>query len=456
MLKLNSLRSRLIAINLGLILIGFGGLTIWAGQQMAQAARNDFGNGLQNDALSLATQLIEPLEDDLPQVDSIVAEVANSSENDVVLFLRDGSIRAMTADSTLGLEQTTPFELKNNQNGRSTFYASAPVIYETQTLGYVQLEAPASEVEDTIRGRWLGLITAFLLFSGLGIVVTVWLLTSITRPLTHLRKAALNMADGDLSERVTDLPEDEIGAVGNAFNLMAGQVEAMVAEQRAFASNASHELRTPITTIQLRTEALKEDNIGAKLQEKYIDEIDSEIRHMGKLVEDLMMISRLDANRLEAGKEPIDAIRLLEILNRTHSKVAAEKEVSYTIETPEEPVIVMANGGHLQVVYKNILDNALKYTSNGGTVTAVLTQTAQHAQLVVTDTGEGISAEDLPNIGKRFYRADKSHSRIIPGTGLGLAMVQSIVKLYNGRFQIDSEGVGKGTAVTVKWPLYEA
>ena len=454
MFKRNSLRSRLIAINLGLILIGFGGLTLWAGQQIAQGARNDYGRGIQNQAISLASALTEPLEENPARAAELMQSAANQLGAEVSLFGRDASFQASTDPTTIGLVETNSYEIRTNQYGRSTYYANAEVIYESRTLGIVQIEASAAEVSATINQRWVALWAAFLSFSILGAVVTFWLLTSITRPLTHLRLTALSMADGNLSERVVDLPKDEIGEVGNAFNLMANQIEAMVAEQRAFASNASHELRTPITTIQLRTEAIKEGHVDAQLQAQYIDEIDGEIRHMGRLVEDLMMLSRLDANRLEAGQEPIDANRLLDILKRHFSQIAAEKQIDLRFEWPSDPVVVIANGGHLRVVYQNILDNALKYTAEGGAVTAVLTQTPLFAQLTVTDNGEGIPAEALPNIGKRFYRAEESHSRAIPGTGLGLAMVQSIIKLYNGRIHIHSNGIGEGTAVTVEWPLY--
>ena len=140
----------------------------------------------------------------------------------------------------------------------------------------------------------------------------------MTAPLSTLRETALSMAEGDLTERVEKVGRDEIGAVGAAFNEMAERVEAMVREQRAFASNASHELRTPITTIQLRTEALQDSLDDRDLTATYVAEIDGEIKRMGRLVNDLMLLSRLDAKRLLAGTEEIDAARLLRILEREH------------------------------------------------------------------------------------------------------------------------------------------
>jgi signal transduction histidine kinase len=108
---------------------------------------------------------------------------------------------------------------------------------------------------------------------------------------------------------------------------------------------------------------------------------------------------------------------------------------------------------HAQVVFRNILDNALKYTPAGGTVTVSMQQQEQYIHVTVTDTGRGIAADALPHIGKRFYRTDKARSRQIQGTGLGLSLVESIVQLYGGRIDISSAGMDEGTAVTVDWPI---
>ena len=455
MIKLNSLRSRLIAVYLGLIIVGFGGLTLWAGQQIAQSTMDDFGNGLQIHALSLAATLAEPLEEEPAAVLPNMERIAVALGGEVSLYSINNQLQAATDPTTIGLIPTTSYLVRNNQNGEPTVYVNTDVLHETETLGIIQLEVPATQPQTTIRQRWTALGAGFLAFSILGIVTSLWLLTTITRPLTHLRQTALNMADGNLKERVTELPENEIGAVGNAFNLMAQQVEEMVTEQRAFASNASHELRTPLTTIQLRTEAIQEGTLETAVQQQYIAEIESEVKHMGKLVEDLMMLSRIDANRLETGNEPIDAGRLLNILAKEFAQKAAAKTIDFTVNVATESVIVAANSNHLRVVYRNVIDNALKYTQSGGSVTAVLSLTDQVAQLKVIDNGQGIAQENLGRIGQRFYRTDKAHSREVPGTGLGLAMVHSITKLYDGKVTIESEGLGLGTAVTIQWPLYK-
>lgn len=449
---LRSLRARLLAVYLGLIIVGFGGLTLWAGRQIANATLDDFGNNVRILAISTASQLAEPLEDRPDNAAAVLQAAARSLDAEVTLYDENGRFLTSTTPQQTPLINTETYELTSAYANEPTVYASSAVLYEGATLGIVQLGVSAVEVETAVRQRWLLLGAGFAIFSLLGVVVSTWLLTTLTRPLTDLRQTALRMADGNLSERVTNPPQDEIGEVGLAFNQMAERVEAMMAEQRAFASNASHELRTPLTTVRLRTEALRHETLDEAIQAQYIAEIDSEVQQMGRLVEDLLMLSRLDAKQLPIGNAAVDAGRVLAALEQQFAPRFAEKGVTLTVDHPAQPVIARANATHLRVVYRNVLDNGLKYTA-AGSVTAVLNQTATVAQLRVTDTGEGISAEDLPQVGNRFFRADKAHSRTIVGTGLGLAMARSILELYGGSLQVESDGVGLGTAVTVEWPL---
>ena len=466
-----TLRAKLLATYLGLIVLGFGGLTVLAGWQIANSAYSDFAATLQVNAALLAARLSTPgheeHEEHQPaassgQVDAVdLQRIANSVNGRVLLLDAHGAVlfdSATAASRPRGFPGTTTggYTLAADEQGIAQIVTTAPIRMGEEENGYVQLAAPVAQPQAMVRQRWFALGIGFLLFALVGAAISLWLLGSLTRPLARLRATALALAAGDLQQRVPTPGRDEIGAVAQAFNQMADQVTAMLAEQRAFASNASHELRTPLTTIRLRTEPLLAGELDPATAQRYLAEINQEVGRMAGLVDDLILLSRLDAHRLAVGEEQVDAVRLVRRLQQELTPTAAAKGITLQLATPVTPVPpLQTNLNHAHVVVRNLLDNALKYTPAHGQVVITITQQENMLQLAVTDTGQGIAAADLPNIAKRFYRADKAHQRQTDGIGLGLALVQSIVDLYGGRMTVHSAGLNQGTTVTVWWPLQQ-
>lgn len=473
---LTTLRAKLLATYLGLIVLGFGGLTVLAGWQIANSAYTDFSATLQVNAALLASSLVAPEredheEDEDHDVRALATAVdmtslqrtAASVDGRALLLDEHGSV---LFDSVTDATRRSGFPITQSNLAAYTFavdeagveqiVATAPISVRGEAKGYVQLAAPSAQPRLMVWQRWLALGSGFLLFAVVGMVISLWLLASLTRPLARLRNTALALAAGDLQQRVPAPGRDEIGEVAQAFNQMATQVEAMLAEQRAFASNASHELRTPLTTIRLRTEPLLAGALDPVTAQRYLAEINEEVVHMAGLVDDLILLSRLDAHRLAVGEEEVDAVRLVRRLQQEMAPTAAARGITLQLDVPSTPVPpIQTNMNHLHVVVRNLLDNALNYTPAGGAVVVTVAQQGEMVQLQVADTGQGIAAEDLPNVVKRFYRADKAHQRQTDGIGLGLALVQSVVDLYGGRLTIASAGVNQGTTVTVWWPFQQ-
>ena len=172
-------------------------------------------------------------------------------------------------------------------------------------------------------------------------------------------------------------------------------------------------------------------------------------------MDDLLLLSRLDAHRLELGTEQIDLSRLLHQLGKEFAPLAMDKEIAFHVQHPDVSILIRGALSHAQVVFRNMIDNALKFTPQQGRVSVNLVKEGDFAKVMVVDSGQGIVPEHLPHIGKRFYRTDKARNRQSSGTGLGLALAQSILNLYDGKFEIDSAGIGQGTQVTVYWPLLD-
>jgi signal transduction histidine kinase len=463
-----SIRIRLLVAYIGIILLGFSGLTVLAGGQITTAVRADYGQRLQNE-IRLVAQGLVPSADayNHGQIDEngLRAGYADyeTQTGGKLTFYALADPQPGKPPSRQSFYNMPELETalrggiivveRPNDTGESTFYSAAPVIHNGHVEGLIQLAVPAQNLQGIVVQRWAVLGIGFALLTSLAIVAAFWLSRSIIQPLYKLRESAIRLSQGDFSHRVKPVGKDEIGAVAKAFNEMAAQVQSMLEEQRAFASNTSHELRTPLTAIQLRAEALRHDTtLDEETARRYVEEIDNEIAGLGNLVQDLTLLARFDAGRAELGNAQIDFVRLATNLCQQVSDQAKEKNVQVSLDAPTEPRLVNASLNHLTVVFRNVLDNALKYTPSGGKIAWCIKDVDCGTQHTVQDNGSGIAPQHLPHLFERFYRADKAHSRDIPGTGLGLSLVNSIVEAYGGRITIASEGVGKGTTVKVFWP----
>ena len=484
---LASLRARLLATYLGLILLGFGGLTLFSSWQIANSAYTDFATTLQVNAALLAASLAEPLHEmgeyrALPQQGAqLVTRTAENLDARVLILDRQERVLWDSEGSGLRPQRVNGFPHRGadpitvghtrvpDESGEEQVVVTAPLQGEHGVVGYVQIAAPAAQPRATVRDRWLVLGIGFLIFTLVGIGISLWLLSTLIRPLTALRDTALRMAGGDLAQRIARPGADEIGAVGQAFNQMAEQVETMVEEQRAFASNASHELRTPLTTMRLRTEALRSDVLDPATQQQYLVEIDQEVAHMSGLVDDLILLSRLDAHRLAVGTEQVDISRVIRSVRQELDPIITAKALTIDVEIPSAGLpTVQANLNHLRVVLRNLCENGVKYTPAGGRIVITVAQDNEMIRCAVQDNGHGIAPDDLPQVHKRFHRAaqdrqrqpgvagDGPHDEIHDGSGLGLALVHSIVTLYGGRLVVTSTGLGQGTSATIWWPITQA
>lgn len=457
-----SIRTRLFVVYVAILLLGFGGLTLVAGEQISAGARQDYEQRLKSEIALIAqavarsatdTDLQATLAEYETQVNGILTLIPlNTRGPDGV----DRGGRQSFHDAP-ELENALRGEISLNERpnsaGVDTLYTAAPIGDNGQPVGLLQLGVPASNLQTMIVQRWLELGLIFALVVLLGIGAAVWLVRSIIQPLYKLRESAIRLSQGDFSHRVHYEAQDEIGEVAHAFNEMAREVESMLEEQRAFASNTSHELRTPLTTIRLRTEALRYDqNLDAETTKRYVEEIDDEVARLGNLIQDLTLLSRFDAGRAELGQEQIDMLRFSTSLRDRMLPLAEEKRIRLILVPPKEGLLVKASINHLTVIFRNLLDNAIKYTPEGGTVTWTIEKLAAGVQHTISDTGHGIEPEHLPQIYERFFRIDKARSREIPGTGLGLALVKSIVEAYGGTISIKSGGIDQGAEVIVILP----
>jgi len=301
-----------------------------------------------------------------------------------------------------------------------------------------------------------------LILGGLaGAVIVRRALRPLSRVVSTARKvSALPLESGEvaLSVRVPDAdPHTEVGQVGAAINRMLGHVERALAarhasEQRVrqFVADASHELRTPLAAIRGYAELTRRvrDEVVPPDVTHAIGRVESEAARMTTLVEDLLLLARLDSGR-PLIHEPVELSRLtVDAVGDAH---IADPSHVYRLDLPEEEVVVPGDEQRLHQVLANLLANARTHTPSGTIVTVTLTTTADEAVLTVRDNGPGIPANLLPDLFQRFTRADTSRSRAAGSTGLGLSIVDAVVSAHAGRVTVAS--TPGDTAFTVRLPL---
>ena len=284
------------------------------------------------------------------------------------------------------------------------------------------------------------------------IVLAILISRSIAQPLQKMATVAQGIARGDFAQSAPESGPDEVRALGQALNTMKQQVQASQQGQRDFLANVSHELKTPLTSIQGFAQALLE---GAAATPEAIQRsaniIYAESDRMRRLVEGLLDLARLDAGLRALNRTSIDLRPLLQAVTDKFGPRAQEKGVALLAELPPTLPPMAGDADRLAQVFTNLVDNALKHTPAGGKVTITATPSPGWVEVGVSDTGPGIPAEDVSRIFERFYQVDKSRARRA-GVGLGLTISKEIVEAHGGSLRAESV-VGLGSRFVARLPL---
>ena len=279
----------------------------------------------------------------------------------------------------------------------------------------------------------------------------VFFINTIVTPVRKINDTAKKFANGDFNVRVETDPkaDDEINDLAESVNSMITEVAATDKLKNDFISTVSHELRTPLTAIKGWGEMLKElDGEDRELSRRGTEVIINESERLSRLVEELLDFSRMQNGSMTLRLEKIDVLAELDETIFVFKERSKRDGIELTYSVPDIPVLMQADPNRIKQVFVNILDNAFKYTNKDGTVNVEAVLGDKTLTITVTDTGCGISAEDLPSVKKKFYKANIQ----VRGSGIGLAVVDEIVKLHNGSFEIESE-LGVGTTVTIVLPV---
>jgi len=283
------------------------------------------------------------------------------------------------------------------------------------------------------------IITTGLFFAG-----------SIVKPIRQISGIASKFAMGDFSVRIDNNSNDEIGDLCTAINHMADELSNAEAMKNEFISSVSHELRTPLTAIKGWAETLMVDGgENPDTMKKGVGVIVNETERLSQMVEELLDFSRMQNGHFTLRSAAMDILAELGDAVLIYSDKAKREQIQIVYNDPEMLPFVFGDKNRIRQVFINIIDNAVKYSSAGDTVTINASEKGDNVVVSVSDTGCGIKKSDLAKVKTKFYKAN--HTR--RGSGIGLAVADEIVSMHGGSLDITSAGEGKGTTVTIKLPV---
>ncbi|KKO54389.1 HAMP domain-containing sensor histidine kinase [Paenibacillus sp. DMB20] len=289
-----------------------------------------------------------------------------------------------------------------------------------------------------------------LLISILLCILLVGIVTRhIVKPIVKLTEATQHISQGKYDLKLDVKRQDEIGKLADHFSRMAKGLEQLEQMRQEFVSNVSHEIQSPLASIQGFSQTLQSQNLSAEQQQRYLSIIEEESRRMSHLSKQLLMLASLDKEDNLIDKTPFDlADQIRQVLTVTEWSWRS-KDLAMDLELPS--LYVHGDPQLLHQVWTNLLTNSIKFTEEGGTITIRLSRQNNLCSVEISDTGIGISESDLPHIFNRFYKADTARDRKENSTGLGLSITKKIIDLHHGHIEVKSRP-GEGTTFRVRLP----
>lgn len=377
----------------------------------------------------------------------------------VVIVNSDGTAMVTNDpdDSREGLNYGTRPEIAEALNGRvatgqrfsetlqlELVYVAVPIYSGNQVVGSVRLTFDEQAIDDAVSRQLWGVYLVALITLLFAIALAFVLSRVLSRNLSHLSHTATALARGNLRARAeTPSGPAEVRDLAESFNTMASRLEVLINEQKSFAADASHQLRTPLTALQLRLERLRESVDEDEATAERFDEIEAEIQRMRRLIEGLLALGRASVENIE--RETGDLASIARERAENWSGLAEESGVALSVTTPEE-LKVWAVPTAIEQIIDNYVDNALSVMPDGGSLDITVRRNGDYGEIEVADSGPGISADKAERAFDRFWRGQATHQ----GTGLGLAIVRSLATSSKAEVTL-TPGPGGGTIARARF-----
>ena len=449
-----SLRSRIMVAFAYLLLLAVVALSIPLGINVARRARDDFAVQLNNHIESVSAAAPAAMEVGQEELNALVRQQPELGR--VIVTDREGTL---LADSTnrrpLGKDYRYRPEVVAALDGHTTrlvreyanaglqYVVAVPVIDDGRVIGAVRVNQQVAAVDALVRRRLIYLAAGSIAVLVMALLVSIVIARSLARPLRRLGDVASRIGDGELGAQAPVSGQREVAEVAVALNTMSRRIEQSVAAQTDFVANASHQLRTPLTGLRLRLEGFQAAGV------KGADAALAETDRLAHLVDDLLTLVRAGTSPLV--NETSDLTVAASSAVDRWGVQAGDQEHVLKLEGADKARLVSASATDLAIVLDNLIENSLKYTPAGTTITVTLDDVDGGMLLAVADDGPGMAEEDREKAFERFYRG--TTGRAIKGTGLGLAIVRQIVERWGGTVSIS---VNNGTCFEIYLPEGDA
>lgn len=333
--------------------------------------------------------------------------------------------------------------------GEKILAVSVPISSINSEYSSVRMVTSLTEIDETIKTYIIVIMAICLIIIVIIVSTGLYFAGSIVKPIRQISGIARKFAMGDFSVRISNNSNDEIGDLCTAINHMADELSNAEAMKNEFISSVSHELRTPLTAIKGWAETLMIDGGGSPdTMKKGVGVIVNETERLSQMVEELLDFSRMQNGHFTLRSANMDILAELGDAVLIYSDKAKRENIQIIYNEPEMLPFVFGDKNRIRQVFINIIDNAVKYSSPGDTVTVNASEADGKVIVSVADTGCGIKRSDLAKVKTKFYKANQTRR----GSGIGLAVADEIITMHGGSIDITSPGEGKGTTVTITFP----
>lgn len=444
-----SLRTQLFSAFLFIVLINIGLIGYWANR----STTTEFNTYVRHSGMYVNTEVVHVLTDYYQRfkswegVEKTLAEL--SEKNQAYLALSDvqGRVIADAGQKTDVSSQTCPV----GQRARSFMITSGNenagiVLIQPSRAGSFRAQPEEVFLTSISRSLWLAAVIAI----GLSLFLSYLLSIYISTPVRSLISATKKVSSGEFSHRVSVKGSDEMVELGRAFNQLSENLEQNERLRQQLVADVAHELRTPLATIQGYLEAMREGVI--KPTPDKLGLVHEETALLARLIDDLRDLSQAEAGQLNIRKKPTDLSRLIKGAISIFQSLLEEKKIGLISQVSTKLPRVNVDKDRISQILRNLISNAINHTPAGGKITISAVQRPEEIEIRVSDTGQGIKAEDIPYVFERFYRGEKSRARASGGAGIGLTIAKRLIETHGGKIWVES-APGQGTEVYFTLPL---